>query len=162
MPCKCDILTPEQAMYDGTYILATSGSATTTRNGYLARMDANGQLLVCASGSKPVGMFYDHLDLIYHVTIAAGTIDCIDINAFNAGRYTNVAMGNFQVLLSADKFVEAAVPAIGATLYEGAGGLWTVTPGTYAVGKCLNNAVSVPHRTGAYNVAQIQVELAHL
>ena len=161
MPCKCEILTPGQAMYDGTMILATSGSATTTRNGYLAQL-VTGQLQVCASGSKPVGMFYDHLDLIYHVTIASGTVDCIDLNAFNAGRYTNIAMGNFQVLLAPDAFVEGSIPAVGATLYEGAGGKWTVTPGTYAVGKCLSATVSIPHRTGAYNVAKIQVELDHL
>lgn len=162
MPCYCSITTSAQAIFDGTHILASSGSASTTRNCYLARLDSSSQLHLCASGSKPAGMFYDHLDLIYQITIASGTVDCIDINAYNAGRYTNIAMGNFQVLVGADAFVEGSVPATGSTLYEGAGGKMTITPGTYSVGKCLNGGVTMQHRSGAYSVAQLQMEFDHL
>lgn len=162
MPCKCEILTPEQAMYDGTHKLSTSGSASTTRNCYVARLDSSSELVLCASGSKPYGLFYDHLDLTYQITIASGTTDCIDINAFNSGRYTNVATGNFMALVGADAFVEGSVPAQNATLYEGAGGKITVTAGTYGIGKCVNAAVTVQHRTGAYSAAMCRFEFDHL
>jgi len=157
MPCYCQILTSNQAIYDGTHKLGTSGSANPTRNCYVARLDANSELLLCSSGSKPFGLFYDHLDLIYQVTIAAGTVDCIDINAFNAGKYTNVAKTDFDALIGADAFVAGLIPAIGATLYEGAGGKIAVTPGTYAIGKCIGHT-TVQHRSGAYSVAHCQFD----
>jgi len=119
-------------------------------------------LVLCASGSKPYGLFYDHLDLIYHPTLASDSYDCIDINSFNSGKYTNVATGNFLALVGAHAFVEGSVPAQNATLYEGANGQITVTPGTYKIGKCVNAAVTVQHRTGSYSAAMCQFEFDHL
>lgn len=155
--CYCQILTPEQAIYDGTHKLSSSGSASTTRNCYVGRLDSSSELVLCASGSKPYGLFYDHLDLIYHITVAAD-YDCIDINSYNSDKYTNVAKGTFDALVGADAFVEGSVPAQNATLYEGAGGKITVTPGTYAIGKCVNAGVTIQHRAGAYSVAHCQFD----
>lgn len=155
--CYCQILTPEQAMYDGTHKLSTSGSASTTRNCYVARLDSSSELVLCASGSKPYGLFLDHLDLIHQITVAAD-YDCININSYNSGKYTNVATGTFMALVGPDAFVEGSVPAQNATLYEGAGGKITVTPGTYAIGKCINAAVTVQHRAGSYSAAQCQFD----
>ncbi len=159
--CYCQVLTPEQAMYDGTHKLSSSGSGSTTRNCYVARLDSSSELVLCASGSKPYGLFYDHLDLIYHITVSAD-YDCINLNTYNSDKYTNVAMGNFLALVGADAFVEGSVPAQNATLYEGAGGKITVTAGSYAIGKCVNAAVTVQHRAGAYSAAMCQFEFDHL
>jgi len=158
--CYCQILTPEQAMYDGTHKLSTSGSASTTRNCYVARLDSSSELVLCASGSKPYGLFLDHLDLVYQITVAAD-YDCIDINSYNSGKYTNVAMGNFMALVGADAFTAGSVPAQNATLYEGAGGKIAVA-GTHSIGKCVNAAVTVQHRAGAYSAAMCQFEFDHL
>jgi len=127
----------------------------------VARLDSSSELVLCASGSKPFGLFYDHLDLIYHVTVAAD-YDCININAFNSGKYTNVAVGNYYVLVGPDAFVEGTVPAQNATIYEGAGGKMTVTAGTYAIGKCVNATHYVQHRAGQYYAALLQMEFDHL
>ena len=159
--CYCSILTSAQGIFDGTHKLSTSGSADTTRNCYVARLDSSSELVLCASGSKPYGLFYDHLDLIYHITVGAD-YDCININSYNSGKYTNVAIGNYMVLVGDDAFVEGSVPAQNATLYEGAGGKMTVTPGTYKIGRCVNAAVTVQHRAGAYSAAMLQMEFDHL
>jgi len=156
MPCYCQILTSNQAIYDGTHKLASSGSANVTRNCYVARLDANSELVLCSSGSKPFGLFYDHLDLIYQVTVAAGTLDCIDINAYNADKYTNVAKTDFDALIGADAFVAGSIPAVGATLYEGASGKIAVS-GTHAIGKCIAH-VTAQHRSGPYSVAHCQFD----
>jgi len=118
----------------------------------VARLDSSGELVLCASGSRPYGLFYDHLDNEYQITVAAN-YDCIDINSYAAGEYVNVATGGvFKALVGPDAFVEKAVPAINAALYEGAGGLITVTPGTYQIGRCINH-VTVQHQAGSYSVA---------
>jgi len=150
--CYCVVTTPEQSVFDGTHKLATSGSGSTTRNCYVARLDSSSELQLCASGSRPYGLFYDNLDLEYQITVASD-YDCININSYAAGEYVNVATaGAFKALVGPDAFVEKSVPAINAALYEGANGLITVTPGSYQIGRCINQ-VTVQHRAGGYSVA---------
>ncbi len=156
--CYCQILTPEQAMYDGTHKLSSSGSGSTTRNCYVARLDSSSELVLCASGSKPYGLFLDHGDLIYHITVAAD-YDCININSYNSGKYTNVVKGGFEALVGADAFTAGSVPAQNAVLYEGAGGKIAVS-GTYKIGICTNPGVTVQHRAGSYSAAKCQFEFA--
>ena len=158
--CYCSILTSAQGIFDGTHKLSTSGSAYATRNCYVARLDSSSELVLCASGSKPYGLFYDHLDLIYQITVGAD-YDCININSYNSGKYTNVAIGGFMALVGDDAFVAGSVPAQNAALYEGANGKIAVT-GTYKIGRCVNAAVTVQHRAGAYSAAMLQMKFAHL
>ena len=156
MPCYCSVLTSNQAIFDGTHVL--SGEETgTVRNCYVATMDSSAELILGASGSKPFGLFYDHLDLIFQVTVAAGTVDCIDINAFNLDKYTNVATGQYEALIGADAFVAGTVPAQNATLYAGASGKIAVLGEgacTYRIGKCIDASVTVQHRTGSYSASK--------
>ena len=156
--CYCSILTSAQGIFDGTHKLSTSGSASTTRNCYVARLDSSSELVLCASGSKPYGLFYDHLDLIYHITVGAD-YDCININSYNSGKYTNVAIGGFMALVGPDAFVAGSVPAQNAVLYEGASGKIAVA-GTYKIGTCVNAATTVQHRAGSYSAALCQFEFA--
>ncbi len=157
MPCYCSITTSGQGVFDGTHVLSSSGSASTTRNCYVARLNSSSELVLCASGSRPFGLFYDFLDNEYQITIASGTTDCIDINAYNSDKYTNVANTSFYAMVGADAFVEGSVPTANAALYEGAGGKITVTAGTYRIGRC-QQLVTVQHRTGSYNVAHCQFD----
>ncbi len=159
--CYCSILTSNQAIFDGTHKLSSSGSGETTRNCYVARLDDNSELRLCSSGSKPYGLFYDHLDLVYHVTLADASNDCIDINEYNSGKYTNVATGNFIALVGPDAFASGTLPSQNATLYEGDNGK-IATSGTYKIGKCIDNAVTVQHRSGSYNAAMCLFEFDHL
>jgi len=117
----------------------------------VARLDSSSELQLCASGSRPYGLFYDTLDLEYQITTVA--TDCININTYAYGEYVNVATaGAFKALVGPDAFTEGSVPAINAALYEGASGKITVTPGTYRIGRCINQ-VTVQHRAGSYSVA---------
>lgn len=151
MPCYCVVTTSAQAIFDGTHILASTGSGSTTRNCYVARLDSSSELVLCASGSRPYGLFYDNLDNEYQIVGVA--TDCININTYAYGEYVNVATGGtFKALVGADAFTEGSIPNINAALYEGASGKITVTAGTYQIGRCTNQ-VTVQHRTGAYSVA---------
>ena len=157
--CYCSVTTSGQGIFDGTHKLASTGSASTTRNCYVARLDSSSELQLCASGSLPFGLFYDHLDNEYQITTVA--TDCININSYAADEYVNVATGGFWALVGPDAFTEGSVPAQNATLYEGASGKITVTPGTYKIGRC-HQQVTVQHRSGSYSVAHCQFEFDHL
>ena len=157
MPCYCSVTTSKQGIFDGTHVLSSSGSGSTTRNCYVARLDSSSELVLCASGSRPFGLFYDYLDNEYQITIASGTTDCVDINAYNSDKYTNVANTSFYALIGPDAFVEGTIPAANAALYEGAGGKITTTAGTYRIGRCQRHE-TVQHRTGAYSVAHCQFD----
>ena len=149
--CYCVVTTSAQSVFDGTHKLASTGSANTTRNCYVARLDSNSELALCASGSRPYGLFYDNLDNEYQIVAVA--TDCININTYASGEYVNVATGGaFKALVGPDTFTEGSIPAINAALYEGASGKITVTPGSYRIGRCINQ-VTVQHRAGAYSVA---------
>jgi hypothetical protein len=151
--CYCVVTTPEQSVFDGTHKLSSSGSGSTTRNCYVARLDSDSELQLCASGSRPYGLFYDNLDLEWQPEISSSGTDCIDINSYAADEYVNVATaGAFKALVGPDAFTEGSIPAINAALYEGASGKITVTPGTYRIGRCINQ-VTVQHRAGSYSVA---------
>ena len=153
--CYCSILTSNQGIFDGTHKLSSSGSGDVTRNCYIARLDSSSELRIGSSGSKPYGLFYDHLDLIYQITLADAANDCININTYNSDKYTNVAIGQFMALVGPDAFVAGSVPAQNATLYEGASGKIAVS-GTYTIGKCVNPGVTVQHRSGSYSAAMCQ------
>lgn len=157
--CYCSVTTSAQGIFDGTHKLSSSGSGSTTRNCYVARLDSSSELLLGSSGSLPFGLFYDHLDNIYQITTVA--TDCININSYNSDKYTNVATGNFFAMVGPDAFVEGSIPAQNATLYEGAGGKITTTAGTYKIGRC-HQQVTVQHRSGSYSVAHCQFEFDHL
>lgn len=153
--CYCSILTSNQAIFDGTHKLSSSGSSDVTRNCYVARMDSSAELRICSSGSKPWGLFYDHLDLIYQITLADAANDCININTYNSDKYTNVATGAFVALIGPDAFAAGSVPAQNAVLYEGASGKIAVS-GTYPIGRCTDSSVTVQHRSGSYSAAKCQ------
>ena len=149
--CYCVVTTSNQSVFDGTHKLASTGSGSTTRNCYVARLDSDSELALGTSGSRPYGLFYDHLDNEYQITTVA--TDCVNINSYAAGEYVNVATGGvFKALVGPDAFTEGSVPAINAALYEGASGKITVTAGSYQIGRCINQ-VTVQHRSGSYSVA---------
>lgn len=154
--CYCSVTTSNQSVFDGTHVLSSSGSASTTRNCYVARLNSSSELVLCASGSRPYGLFYDHLDNIYQIATVA--TDCVNINTYNSDKYTNVARGGtFHALVGPDAFTGSTLPTQNAALYEGASGLITTVAGTYRIGRC-NNLVSVQHRSGAYNVADCEFD----
>lgn len=149
--CYCVVETSSQSVFDGTHKLASTGSGSTTRNCYVARLDSDSELQLCASGSRPYGLFYDNLDNEYQITTV--DTDCININSYAADEYVNVATGGtFKAMVGPDAFTEGSVPAINAALYEGASGKITVTAGTYRIGRCIDQ-VTVQHRSGSYSVA---------
>jgi hypothetical protein len=101
-------------------------------------------------------LFYDHLDNIYQIPVVA--TDCVNINTYNHGKYTNVARGGvFQAMVGPDAFTDGTLPTQNDALYEGASGLITTVAGTYRIGRC-NALVAVQHRSGEYNVAHCEFD----
>jgi len=146
------ILTPQTAVYDGKHVLATSGSATDTYNGMVAKL-SNGELAVCGANEAAAGVFYENFGLTYMPVAKTGKPK---LNEYYSGKYCNYVWGAFEALAGPELFVSGAVPSVGTVLYAGAGGRYA-TSGTVKIGQVVAT-FSVQDPAGAYNVARIRFD----
>ena len=129
----------ERAFIDGDALYC--GEAAGLLNGQLVWSNATGVVKKTGAGSAPHvhGFAYSRRTNVYRPTSVTIPLD----------EKMNIVRGAGQTRVDSTLFVEAALPAVNARIFAGAGGLMTVTAGTnQAIGRCtridaVNNYIGI-------------------
>lgn len=123
------------AIYDGKHDLASAQTAA-IYNGYVASLNATGEVYLASGSDDPYGLFYDHLALEEFPTVE-------NLTTYLTARKCNVVIGRFRALCGTFMFSAGTLPATGVILRDNEDGTVAATGSSTIIGRCIDNAVSV-------------------
>jgi len=144
------VATPDPSIYDGKHNL--DASETTVYNGYLAALNASGEVII--STGSPIGMFYDKMALERFPASS-------NLATYLGDEKVNYVTGFFKAFVGKDLFSAGAMPTVNAKLYDnGAGKLGLA--GSTAIGVAEIVDISIQHPEGARTVALCRFDFTQI